>query len=148
MNERYPALQLPPASLELSKKDGELFVRCIVRKKALVLTPEEWVRQHLIHYLVHYKNIPLGYISSEVSLKIRGQQRRCDVLIRDKNGTPWLVIECKAPNVSISDETFVQTSNYVREIGVPYLLMSNGLQHTIMVCATGVQLTDLPEFEC
>ncbi len=146
MKESFPPLQLPPAKMDLSKMDGEHYVRCIIRKKRLLLTPEEWVRQHILHYLIHHRLIPSGFISSEVGLKIRGQQRRCDILIRDRFGAPWLIIECKAPTVSISKETFVQTSNYVRELEVPFLLMTNGLQHHIMECKSGTILNDLPVF--
>ncbi|MCE2743241.1 MAG: type I restriction enzyme HsdR N-terminal domain-containing protein [Fluviicola sp.] len=74
------ALALPKAQLKITKKGNELFVWCVARKKTLVLTPEEWVRQHVIHYLVNDLKVPLGLIASEVSLSINKLSRRCGLL--------------------------------------------------------------------
>ena len=74
-------LALPKANLKLTKKDEQIFVWCVARKKTLLLTPEEWVRQHIIHYLVNEKNVPLGLIVSEYSIKVNKLARRCDIVV-------------------------------------------------------------------
>jgi hypothetical protein len=130
----YPALTLPSAKLKLSKQDNKVYVWCIVRKKKLQLTPEEWVRQHVIHFLVNTQAIPIERINSEHTLQINGQNRRCDVVVVDSFGQPNLIIECKATTVEIDDKVFLQTSNYVAKSKARYFWMTNGLQHKLMDC--------------
>ena len=77
----FTALNLPIANLKITKKNDIYFVWCIVRKLKLVLTPEEWVRQHIIHYLVYHKKYPLGLIASEVEINANNQKRRCDIIV-------------------------------------------------------------------
>ncbi|MCC6700858.1 MAG: type I restriction enzyme HsdR N-terminal domain-containing protein [Fluviicola sp.] len=141
----FPALQLPKANLRLSQKEGQYFVWCDVRKKQLKLTPEEWVRQHAMHFLIHQKGISIGRISAEHLLKINKQNRRCDILVIDQQGKAVLIVECKAPEITIDEKTFLQTSNYVRETGAQFFWMTNGLQHVVMDCMNGTFIEELPE---
>jgi hypothetical protein len=139
-------LAFPKAKLKLTKDQGIVRVWCVLRKKHLVLTPEEWVRQHLIHYLIDYKNLPIERIVSELLLPINGQNRRCDLAFLDSQGEVQFIAECKASEVALSETTFLQVSNYVQQTKARYFLMTNGLQHVIMDCITGTYLNDLPEF--
>jgi len=124
-------LNFPPAQLKLTKKGEQVFVWCIIRKKHLLLTPEEWVRQHAIHYLIHQKQVPIGRIGSEYTVQINRQSRRCDIVVFSGEGKPLLIVECKATAIPISEQTFLQTSNYVQQLQAPYFWMTNGLVHVI-----------------
>ncbi len=123
------ALHLPKANLRLKRKNDEVFVWCIIRKKELLCTPEEWVRQHIIHDLVDNKNIPIGLIASEFALNYNGRSKRADIVIFDRNNKPLMIIECKSTNIAITEETLFQIAQYNFELQVPYLMMSNGLNH-------------------
>jgi hypothetical protein len=123
------ALALPKAQLKITKKGEELFVWCVARKKTLVLTPEEWVRQHVIHYLVNDLKVPLGLIASEVSLSINKLSRRCDLIVFSKESKPLLLIECKAVDVPLTENVFHQIAQYNFKLNVDYLMMTNGVHH-------------------
>ena len=123
------ALALPKAQLKITKKGDELFVWCVARKKTLVLTPEEWVRQHVIHYLVNDLKVPLGLIASEVSLSINKLRRRCDLIVFSKESKPLLLIECKAVDVPLTEHVFHQIAQYNFKLNVDYLMMTNGVHH-------------------
>jgi hypothetical protein len=123
------ALALPKAQLKITKKGDELFVWCVARKKTLVLTPEEWVRQHVIHYLVNDLKVPLGLIASEVSLSINKLSRRCDLIVFSKESKPLLLIECKAVDVPLTENVFHQIAQYNFKLNVNYLMMTNGIHH-------------------
>ena len=123
------ALALPKAQLKITKKGDEIFVWCVARKKTLVLTPEEWVRQHVIHYLVNELNVPLGLIASEVSLSINKLSRRCDLIVFSKESKPLLLIECKAVDVPLTENVFHQIAQYNFKLNVDYLMMTNGVHH-------------------
>jgi predicted type IV restriction endonuclease len=141
----FPALQLPPANLKVSKQKEIFWVWCVLRKKKLQLSPEEWVRQHVIHFLLDHKQIGAGKLVSEMPLAIHGQTRRADLVILDEQGNGKLIVECKATTVPIDEKTFLQTSNYVQKTGARYFWMTNGLQHVIMDCREGRFIQDLPE---
>jgi predicted type IV restriction endonuclease len=142
-------LNLPIAELKLTRKAEELFVWCIIRKKELKLTPEEWVRQHIIHYLVHHRGFPQGLLSSEFSIVVNDLQRRCDLVVFNREGTPLLIVECKAPEVILDQNVFIQIAQYNFKMGVEYLLISNGIDHVIMKVDTRTgeinYLDDLPQ---
>jgi hypothetical protein len=123
------ALNLPNANLKLTRKKNDIFVWCIVRKKKLLVTPEEWVRQHIIHYLIHFLKIPEGVIASEYGIKVNNQTRRCDVLVFDLNKNPIILIECKAPQIVLNENVVDQIVQYDSILSVEYLWISNGIQH-------------------
>lgn len=142
----FPQLNLPKATLKITQKENQFFVWCVVRKKQLILTPEEWVRQHVLHFLLNERNVALGRINSEHLIPINGQKRRCDLVVVDQFGQPLLIVECKATHVPIDEKTFLQTSNYVRETNASFFWMTNGLHHVIMQCGSNPAfLADLPE---
>ncbi|TNE54187.1 MAG: type I restriction enzyme HsdR N-terminal domain-containing protein [Bacteroidetes bacterium] len=145
----FSVLNFPKANLKLQKQGNEVFVWCEIRRKKLRLSPEEWVRQHLIHYLLHHKNYPLGRMASEVQLELNGQKKRCDLLVVDDQGTPYLLVECKAPTIPLDHSTINQTVQYNSQLQVPYLAMTNGVEHYIFHLRyedhKAEQLADFPD---
>ena len=142
----FTPLNLPNAPLKITKKNEKHFVTCLLRKKRVVLTPEEWVRQHLIHYLVAYKSLALGRIAVEVNLKVNSLSKRADIVYYDETLLPQLVVECKAPEVKLTSETVFQIATYNSQLNSKFLLISNGLDHFIFENQKGslVPLDDLP----
>ena len=144
------ALALPKANLRLSKKGDELYVWCVSRKKTLLLTPEEWVRQHVLHYLVNDKSIPLGLLISEYSIKVNTLSRRCDLVAFGNDQQPKLIVECKAPDVPINQKVFHQIAQYNFQLNVDYLMLTNGLHHVICkidrINNAFIYLEELPDF--
>jgi hypothetical protein len=128
----FEPLDFPQAKLRLTRSGNTIRVFCIVRKKQLVLTPEEWVRQHLIHFLIDHLNVPLGLIASEVSLKINGLSRRCDLVVYNRIGNPVFLMECKAPEIVLGDDVVHQIAHYNFNLGTNHLLITNGKQHRIL----------------
>jgi hypothetical protein len=137
----FKALSFPQAELKLTRKEGQVFVWCIIRKKSLVLTPEEWVRQHLIHFLIQEKQIPIGLIAAEMAIEINQLSRRCDVVVFGKDGKPRLIVECKAPEINLTEKTFNQIAQYNAALNVDLLMVTNGLQH--IVCQIDRENTQL-----
>jgi hypothetical protein len=125
-------LNLPQTQLRLTRKDGVISVFCAVRKKKLVLTPEEWVRQHLIAYFVEVLEISIGRMGAEVSIEYNGRKKRADILVVDDFGKPFILVECKAPEIPISGSTFFQISAYQKELPAKILVLSNGLEHVVI----------------
>lgn len=143
-------LNLPLANLKLSKKDCDLYIWCVIRKKNLLLTSEEWVRQHIIHFLIEQKKYPIGVIAAEMNLKVNKLSKRCDIVVFNQLGEPKIIIECKAPEVKITKETFYQVARYQSKLQVDYLMMSNGLDHYVCKIdpktAEVEYLNELPEW--
>ena len=124
-----PKLNLPVHEQRLKTEDGRRFVFCQVRKKYLVLTPEEWVRQNLVSYLNQDLSYPLSLMKVEREVKGGNRLKRADLIICNSNGEPQMLIECKAPTEKLSKKTFFQVGRYNRELNAPLLMISNGLQH-------------------
>ena len=122
-------LNLPNAPLNLKRKDGVVYVRCLIRNKDLVCTPEEWVRQHAIHYLISVEGKKKGLIASEYELNYNGLKRRADIVVFDSNGNPELLIECKATTVLLTTEVLNQAAQYNHQLGVERVILTNGLDH-------------------
>lgn len=99
------------------------------RKKWLVLTPEEWVRQHAAYYLTNELGYPSGRIALEYSLNLNGMKRRADIVVFDTFSRPLLIVECKAPHVFVGPDTVAQIGRYNLVLGVPNLLLTNGIEH-------------------
>ena len=101
----------------------------VVRKKYLVLTPEEWVRQNFIHYLNQEKKYPLGLMGVEQMVKYNSLKTRADIVLYNKEGNPNIIVECKAPKVKITQDTFYQIAKYNLILKVDYLILTNGVKH-------------------
>ena len=122
-------LNLPKADLRLKKIKGVVHVWCIIRKKDLVCTPEEWVRQHFIHFLINDRKIPIGLIASEYPLDYNGRLKRADIVVFNKKQDPVLIVECKAPKINLDEKTLFQIAQYNFHLDVDYLCLTNGLDH-------------------
>ena len=122
-------LNLPHAELRITRKGERLFVWDYIRMRWVVLTPEEWVRQHFSHWMTDCLGYPQGRLGHEISLRINGMARRSDAVFYDTEGSPLIIMEFKSPQVAISQHTFDQICRYNRTMQVPYLIISNGLSH-------------------
>ena len=122
-------LNLPSYPFKIKQEEGSIFIFDEIRKKFLVLTPEEWVRQHFVQYLIQEKNYPKICIRLEGGLKLNSLQKRSDIVVFNHVGEKILLVECKAPSVKISQNTFDQVARYNIIHKVPLLAVSNGLQH-------------------
>ena len=144
------ALNLPRAPLQLSRKNEVISVFCVVRKKNLVLTPEEWVRQHIIHYLIHQLATPVGLISSEAGIKVNALDRRCDIMVYGNDKKIKVLVECKAPEIPINEKVLHQIAQYNSKIQADYLWLSNGIHHKFYLINKSenklVELEGLPTY--
>lgn len=122
-------LNLPTYKFRFKSKENKLFIFDILRKKHVVLTPEEWVRQHFIHYLVTEKKYPPSLIGVEKKLTINNLTKRTDLLVFNNNGEPTIIVECKAPSIKINQQTFDQIARYNLKLQANYLIVTNGLNH-------------------
>lgn len=122
-------LNLPPAQLKITNSSGTPYVFDILRNKNIQITPEEWVRQHFVHYLINEKGYPKSLMGNEILLHLNGMQRRCDTVVYDHSLNPLLIIEYKAPHIKITQEVFNQISRYNFVLKVKFLIVSNGLNH-------------------
>ena len=122
-------LNLPAYDFQSRVEDGKRYILDIYRKKYVLLTPEEEVRQRFARYLVEEKGYPASLMMTEFSLKLNEMTRRCDILVHKPAGEPAVLVECKAPGVKISRETFDQAARYNMVFRVKYMMVSNGLKH-------------------
>ena len=143
-------LNLPPVQFRTRQQGDKMQVFDVVRKKFVALTPEEWVRQHFIHFLMDQKQYPAGLVAVEMPVAVNGLKQRADIVVYNRKGRPVVVVECKAPSVPVSKTVFDQAARYNMQLQVDYLIVTNGLQH---YCAhlNGVgndyqMLADFPDF--
>lgn len=122
-------LNLPPFVHKVQKSEGKSAIFDIIRKKYVALTPEEWVRQHLVHYMIDHLGYPRSLVRVESGLRVNQLDKRTDVVVYDRNASPLLVAECKSFKVALSDDVFQQSAIYNSRLHAPYLLISNGLEH-------------------
>lgn len=122
-------LTLPQVALRTREADGRTQVFDPLRKRFVALTPEEYVRQHFVHFLTHEKGFPEGCIANEVPLMVGQMKKRCDTVIYDNQAKPLVIVEYKAPTVAITQKVFDQTWRYNLPLRVPYIIISNGKQH-------------------
>ncbi|EID33632.1 MAG: type I restriction enzyme HsdR N-terminal domain-containing protein [Prevotella sp.] len=120
-------LTLPPYQIRVKETHGRKQIFDILRRKYVALTPEEWVRQHFIHYLVEHKNYPSSLLANEVSLQIGEKRMRADSVLYDNQLHPRMIIEYKAPNITLTQKVFDQITVYNLLLHVDYLIVSNGM---------------------
>lgn len=123
------ALNLPPVELTTKKENGKVWIFDGIRKKYIQLTPEEWVRQHFIHYLIQELRYPKSLFRVEGSLQYNRLQKRSDILVCDRQGKPWMLIECKSPAIKLTQKAFNQVAVYNLTVGAQYLAVTNGMVH-------------------
>ena len=123
----------------------------VIRKRFVALTPEEWVRQHVVHFLMKERQVPSGRMNVEVALETLGLLRRADIVVFNNLGQPAVIVECKAPTVKITQETFDQIARYNMALKAPYLVVTNGLTHFCCYIDTEKQtyhfLEAIPDYE-
>lgn len=126
---KFPVLHFPPVQLQFvpGHDPDELYFFDIFRRRKILLTPEEWVRQHLAHYLMNQVHYPRTHIKLESGLQVNRLGKRSDLVVTNRQGQPYLLAECKAPTEIISDETLKQAGNYNNYYKAPFLLVTNGL---------------------
>ena len=123
------SLNLPSAALKITDRSGKKYVFDVLRKKYVALTPEEWVRQHFVHYLLGHKGYPQMLMANEVQLALNGTKKRCDTVLYKRDLTPQMIVEYKAPHVAITQAVFDQICRYNMVLRVDYLVVSNGVNH-------------------
>lgn len=134
-------LNLPPAALTLRGNE----VLDIVRKKYVAFTPEENVRQHVIHALHHVLGYPLELLQVEGAITLNGMTRRCDIVVYNKQVNPIMIVECKKPDVPINQKVLDQACRYNMVLQVPYIFLTNGVQH--LVLKDNRQIPSLPSWK-
>lgn len=143
-------LNLPHFDFKVKKQNENVFIFDNIRRKFVRLTPEEWVRQHFIHYLINEKRVPPGLISVEKGLKINRLPHRSDIVVYNRVGVPWMLIECKSPEVALSHDALDQAGRYNLSLKVKYLVITNGLDHHVFHLDNdkGIfeMLNEIPEF--
>ncbi|MGY5352926.1 type I restriction enzyme HsdR N-terminal domain-containing protein [Wenyingzhuangia sp. IMCC45533] len=122
-------LNLPKVDLKFKSKENKLFIFDDFRKKDILLTPEEWVRQHFAYYLIRKKNYPKSLTVLEKELMLNNVKKRTDILIYNTQGTPEIIVECKAMSVNITQKVFDQIARYNLKLKANYLIVTNGLEH-------------------
>ncbi len=143
------ALNLPEFEVKLKKSEGKVWIFDGIRKKYVVMTPEEWVRQHLVYYFIHHLHYPKSLIKIEQGLKYNELQKRSDIIVFNRTGNPWMIVECKSPLVELNQNTAQQVTVYNSNIQARYVALSNGIKH-ICYEAKGtnvVLLNNFPEYE-
>lgn len=143
-------LNLPKTNLKLTKTDEQLFVNCLVRKKKIVLTPEEWVRQHFISFFIEKLCYPKGLLTIEKKIQYGDLEKRWDLAVFTPDQNCFLLLECKAPSISITKSVFEQSLAYYKGLQADYLVLSNGIDHIIFgkdkVKQEFKSLNDFPEY--
>ncbi|MBC7523598.1 MAG: type I restriction enzyme HsdR N-terminal domain-containing protein [Flavobacterium sp.] len=143
-------LNFPDYNFRFKNSENKVLIFDEIRKKFIILTPEEWVRQHVIQNLILDKNYPKSYINVEKLIKVNSLNKRYDIIVYQTDGSIFLLIECKAPSISISQQTFDQIARYNLVLKAKYLMVSNGLKHYF--CQMDFEnekyifLNQLPEF--
>lgn len=146
------SLNLPSAELKIAVRSGKKYVLDILRKKYVALTPEEWVRQHFVHYLIYHLGYPQGLLANEVSISLNSTSKRCDTVLYSSSLSPRMIVEYKAPDVPITQNVFNQITRYNIVLKVDYLIVTNGINH--YCCRVDYQtgsctfLTSVPHYNC
>ncbi|TNE79903.1 MAG: type I restriction enzyme HsdR N-terminal domain-containing protein [Bacteroidetes bacterium] len=140
-------LSFPNYSFRFQEADRKKMIFDVVRKKFVALTPEEWVRQHCIHFLLEEKEVPLSLVGVESSIQYQGMNRRCDLLIY-KAGKPNLLVECKAPDIPLNAKVVEQLARYQSVVQVPFMWITNGIHHLMLQLSEGKleRIDALPQY--
>ena len=148
--QNLPQLNLPSFSSKIEWIQNNRCIWDIIRKQYVVLTPEEWVRQHFVHLLISHLNYPKGLFRVESNLKYDKKRKRSDIQVLNAAGNVFLLIECKAPTIELNHNTLKQLSEYNKALEAQYLAITNGLKHFIWGYDKNSQeyrpLTDFPNY--
>jgi hypothetical protein len=144
-------LQFPSYSFRFKNSENKVAIFDEIRKKFIIITPEEWVRQHVVQFLIQDKKFPKSHINVEKLLKINDLNKRYDVVVYNSDGSIFILVECKAPEIKISQHTFDQIARYNMSLNAEYLMVTNGLNHYF--CKMDYEnekydfLSELPEYQ-
>lgn len=145
------SLNLPAFNAKITYEDGKRLIWDIIRRKYVALTPEEWVRQHFVHFLIEHKGYPCALLANEVQLQLNGTRKRCDTVLFQRDLKARMIVEYKSPRVAITRQVFNQISRYNMVLKVEYLIVSNGLHHYCCkvdyLQNTYTFLPDIPEYK-
>ena len=123
------SLNLPAFEAKIITRDGKRSIFDVIRRRYVTLTPEEWVRQHFVHFLMTHKGYPQALMANEVQVQLNGTKKRCDTVLYRRDLTARMIVEYKAPEVEITQKVFDQITRYNMVLKVDYLVVSNGLRH-------------------
>jgi len=144
-------LNFPSFSFRFKNSENKVSIFDAIRKKFIILTPEEWVRQHVVQFLMIEKNYPKSLLNVEKVLQVNGLRKRYDIVVYNSDGTIHILIECKAPEVTISQSTFDQIAQYNMTLQSNYLMVTNGLNHYFCQMDNENEkyqfLTELPNYQ-
>lgn len=145
------SLNLPVFETKIATRSGKRVIFDTIRKRYVALTPEEWVRQHFVHFLITYKGYPSALMANEVLLQLNGTQKRCDTVLYRRDLSARMIVEYKAPHIEITQAVFDQIARYNLVLKVDFLVVSNGIQH--YCCQLDYEnqrysfLTDIPDYD-
>lgn len=137
-------VQYPQADFKIREEEGRHFIFCLIRRQWLLLTEEEWVRQNFVHYLISVLKYPSTLIALEKEIRLNELRKRFDILVYDKTHQPWLLVECKEPNVALNEGVLQQALRYNLSVPVSYIIITNGAS-TVGWKKEGDQLSLLKE---
>ena len=144
-------LNLPSYEISVKRNGDRLTICDFLRRRHVALTPEEWVRQHFVHFLVEHKGYPKGLLANEVELSVGEKNLRCDSILYDPSLKPRMIVEYKAPSVVVTQKVFQQIATYNLLLHVDYLVVSNGLTHYCVKMDYDNQkylfLDDIPDYK-
>ncbi|WP_452603286.1 type I restriction enzyme HsdR N-terminal domain-containing protein [Pontimicrobium sp. MEBiC06410] len=144
-------LNFPTYSFRFKNSENKVSIFDTIRKKFVILQPEEWVRQHCVHYLINVKKYPISLINVEKELKVNDLKKRYDIVIFNPDGSIFLIVECKAPKIKIDQTTFDQVARYNLALNATYLMVTNGLNHYYCMMDFNAEkyqfLRDIPEYK-
>jgi hypothetical protein len=143
-------LNFPSYDFRFKNSENKIYIFDVVRKKFVILQPEEWVRQHVVHFLITEKKYPLSLINVEKQVKLNSLVKRYDIIVFKSDGSIQLLVECKAPEINILQSSFDQIAQYNMQLKSDYLMLTNGLHH--FFCKMDFEkekysfLRDIPDF--
>ena len=143
-------LNFPKFTFRFKNSENKVSIFDAIRKKFVILQPEEWVRQHCVQYLIDVKGYPISLINVEKELKVNDLKKRYDIVIFNPDGSIHLIVECKAPKIKIKQDTFDQVARYNLALNATYLMVTNGLNHYYCIMDFDVEkyhfLEDIPDY--
>ncbi len=144
-------LNFPKFTFRFKNSENKISIFDVIRKRFMVLQPEEWVRQHCVHYLIEIKGFPISLINVEKELTVNNLKKRYDIVVFKPDGSIFLMVECKAPKIKIDQTTFDQIARYNLALNAEYLMVTNGLSH--YYCQMDLEdecynfLKDIPDYK-
>lgn len=145
----FSELNLPSFEFRIREEGQRKQIFDSLRKRFVTLTPEEWVRQHFIRFLTEVKKYPASLMNVERGVKIISGTKRTDIVVHNRQGKPWMIVECKAPDIPVTEDALLQAARYNMSLQAPFLVLTNGIEH--YCCSLQHKqiefMDDLPEFD-